>query len=71
MGARRQGDAGTLESMVTAGAASARTSQSAPRRPDARLGEAVEIAKEVLRFRNETGLAQEIVKMLSHRERQE
>ena len=32
--------------------------------PDARLGEAVEIAKEVLPFRNETGLAQEIVKML-------
>ena len=47
-----------------------RTSQSASRW-DTHLGEAVEVAQEVLPFRDEAGLAQEIVETLLHRERQE
>ena len=38
---------------------------------DAHFGKAVEVAREVLPFEREAGLAQEIVEMLLHRERQE
>src|SRR5580693_6963932 len=38
---------------------------------DAHLGEAVEIAQEVLPFRREAGFAREIVEMLLKRKRQE
>ena len=71
MGARRQGDAGAVEQHGHGGSGVGAHEQVGAAMADARLGEAVEIAKEVLPFRNETGLAQEIVKMLLHRERQE
>src|SRR6516165_2227034 len=38
---------------------------------DAHFGETVEIAQEVLPFRDEAGLTQKIVEMLLHREREE
>ena len=71
MGARRQGDAGAVEQHGHGGSSVGAHEPVGAAMADARLGEAVEVAKEVLPFRNETGLAQEIVKMLLHRERQE
>ncbi len=38
---------------------------------DAHLGEAVEIAQQILPFRREAGFAHQIVEMLLHRQRQE
>ena len=71
MGARRQGDAGALEQPGHVGSGVRAHEPVGAAMADAHLGEAVEVAQEVLPFRNEAALAQEIVEMLLHRERQE
>jgi hypothetical protein len=70
-GARRQGDLGGAEERRDGRRGGGARQPIGAAMADARLGEAVEAAQEVLPFRRKAGLMQEIVEMLLHRERQE
>src|SRR5271169_3179202 len=58
MGARRQGDAGALEQHGHGGSGVGAHEPVGAATADAHLGETVEVAQEVLPFRNEAALAQ-------------
>ena len=70
-GAGRQGDVGGLEQRGDGGRCVGAHQPVGAAMADAHFGEAVEVSQEVLPFRNEAGLAQEVIEMLLHRQRQE